>query len=121
MDEELKNYLDAKFAEARTETRADIGKSSENVRADTRQDLIDMEERLMSRIGGRLDAVESRVRDFIAEADRDLETKVIGEFWKWGRTADIRTRQALSETGLLNERMLSVEDRISALERQKAT
>jgi hypothetical protein len=37
---------------------------------------------------------------------------------KWGRTSDMRTRQALTEAGMLGERMLALEDRISALERK---
>ena len=30
--------------------------------------------------------------------------KLIGEFWKWGRMSDARTRQALTEVGILSER-----------------
>jgi hypothetical protein len=139
MDEDLKTYLDARFDESRTETRAMLDESRtetramldesrtetramfDDSRAESRTETRAIENSLMERIAGRLDAVESRLRDFIAEADRDLETKIVGEFWKWGRTSDIRTRQALTESSLLNERMLSVEDRISALERQKAS
>lgn len=79
------------------------------------------EARLMERLAGRIDAAEERIKDFVREADRDLETKVVGEFWKWGRTSDMRTRQAITDTALLGERMLAVEDRLSALERSKAS
>jgi hypothetical protein len=65
----------------------------------------------------RLDRLEaSHVRHVSIECEK-VETKLLTEFHKWGRTADMRTRQAITDTGLLGERMLAVEDRISALER----
>jgi hypothetical protein len=76
-------------------------------------------ERTMERVDGRIDAVEERMKDFVRQSIHDLETKVVGEFYKWGRTSDMRTRQAIADTGLLGERMLNVEDRISALERER--
>ncbi len=79
----------------------------------------ELEARIMERVGGRIDAVEERLKDYIRAADHDLETKIIGEFHKWGRTSDMRTRQAITDTGLLGERMLAVEDRVSALERER--
>ncbi len=89
----------------------------------TKQDLTDalatIEARLMERLAGRIDAVEDRIKDHISSADHDLETKIITEFHKWGRTSDMRTRQAITDVGLLGERMLAVEDRISALERDQ--
>jgi len=100
MDEDLKKYLDAQFAEVRSEIEKTEG-------------------RVMDRVGGRIDAVEDRLKDFIAKADHDMETKLLTEFQKWGRTSDMRTRQALTNAELLGERMLAVEDRISALERQR--
>lgn len=47
MDDELKQYLDA------------------------------MEGRIVERLGGRIDAVEDRLKDYTRQADHDLETKVI--------------------------------------------
>jgi hypothetical protein len=83
-------------------------------------------DRITDRVAGRIDAVESRLKDFIAKADFDLETKIIAEFWKWGRSSDIRTREAIGDSSataakaqLLSERLLNVEDRVSALERGK--
>ncbi len=76
-------------------------------------------ERTMERVDGRIDAVEERMGAFVRQSIHDLETKVVGEFYKWGRTSDMRTRQAIADTGLLGERMLNVEDRISALERER--
>jgi hypothetical protein len=76
-------------------------------------------DRIMERVDGRIDAVEERMKHFVRQSIHDLETKVVGEFYKWGRTSDMRTRQAIADTGLLGERMLNVEDRISALERER--
>jgi hypothetical protein len=101
MDEELKTYLDEMKREL-------LGGMDE------------LERRIMERVGGRIDAAEDRLKVFIHQADHDLETKVITEFHKWGRTSDMRTRQAITDVGLLGERMLAVEDRVSALERDKA-
>ncbi|HZL57993.1 MAG TPA: hypothetical protein VFC21_12965 [Bryobacteraceae bacterium] len=50
-----------------------------------------------------------------------VETNLLTEFWKWGRTSDIRTRQALGDTAALSERLLNAEDRISVLERKRAS
>jgi len=59
------------------------------------------------------------MKDYVGSAIHDLETKIITEFHKWGRTSDMRTKQAITDTGILGERMLAVEDRISALERDR--
>jgi hypothetical protein len=68
MDTELKQYLED------METRL-------NERADARGATT--EARIMQRVDGRIDAVEDRLKDFIRQADIDLETKIVGEFWKW--------------------------------------
>lgn len=69
-------------------------------------------------LDGRIDASEVALKEHISTAVRNMETKVISEFWKWSRSSDMRTRQALSEASVLGERMLAVEDRITALERK---
>jgi hypothetical protein len=84
------------------------------------------EGRMKELIDGRIDASEERMKDFIRKADFDLETKIVGEFWKWGRSSDIRNREALSASSeasnrvqMVSERLLNAEDRISALERRR--
>jgi hypothetical protein len=74
-------------------------------------------ERIMERICGRIDASEERLKEFVRTADRDLETKIIKEFWKWARTSDLRTNQAINTSNAVSERLLAVEDGVSALER----
>ena len=105
MEEQLKAYLD--------EIKSDIRAIAERMDAS--------EQRIMDRVGGRIDAAEVRIKEFVREADHDLETKVSAEFHKWGRTSDMRTRQALTDTGLLGEKLLALEDRITALERAGAS
>jgi hypothetical protein len=107
MDEDLKKYLDAKFQVLDAKFQA------------IEASQVQLERNIMERVGGRIDAVEERLKAFVAQADHDLETKIITEFHKWGRTADMRTRQAITDTGILGERMLAVEDRVSALERER--
>jgi hypothetical protein len=85
-----------------------------------KRDLQGVEARIMERVEGRIDAVEDRMKDFIRHADQDLETKIIAEFWKWGRTSDMRTKQALDTASAVSERLLAVEDRVTALERKSS-
>jgi hypothetical protein len=79
-----------------------------------------MEARSMDRVGGRLDAVEERMKTHVTRSCDDVITKLLAEFWKWGRTSDVRTRQALDNVAAVNERLMNVEDRITALERRGA-
>jgi hypothetical protein len=92
MDADLKQYLDVKFTE--------------------------VEVRFQS-MDARMEAMEARLRQHVGIECEKVETKLLTEFHKWGRTSDMRTRQAITDTGLLGERMLAAEDRISALERQR--
>jgi hypothetical protein len=66
---------------------------TDGLEASLKAHIEDTERRIMQRMDGRLDAVEARIADAIAKADHDLETRIVGEFWKWGRTSDLRTRQ----------------------------
>jgi hypothetical protein len=81
MDSELRQYLD--------DMRASILQ-------DTKTSIMEMQASIMERIDGRIDASEERMKDFIRKADFELETKIVGEFWKWGRSSDVRTREAIS-------------------------
>src|SRR6266571_782097 len=88
------------------------------------EDVIDgrldaSEKRMNAVFDGRLDASEERMKEFVGKAVREMETSIISEFWKWGRTADARYRQDHSAVLGLDERVQSVEDRITALERRE--
>jgi len=39
---------------------------------------------------GRLDPAEERMKAVVADSVRNMETRVISEFWKWGRSSDAR-------------------------------
>jgi hypothetical protein len=139
MDEELKQYLNemkrelrehVNAVEARLEARFTDFEKRIMERVDARfidfekrimervdARFTDFEKRIMERVGGRIDAAEERLKEFIGNADRDLETKIIREFWKWARTSDLRTNQAISTSQSVSDRLLAVEDRVTALER----
>lgn len=102
MDAELKQILDR--IETRPNTMAAL--------------IAESGARIMERMDGLLYAVGVRLKDFVREADRDLETKIVGEFWKWGRTSDLWTGWAIENITVFGERVLAVEERISALERR---
>jgi hypothetical protein len=74
--------------------------------------------RVTQRLEGRIDASEERMKSHASEACERIETRLLAEFHKWGRTSDIRTRQALENVSAFGERLLNVEERISALERR---
>jgi hypothetical protein len=100
MDQELKPYLDGKFA-ALDGSSVEVGG------------------RFIEHFDRRMDAFEGRMKDFIQQLTQEAGTRIIAAFQNVARTSDMRTRQAIADTGLLGERMLNVEDRISALERER--
>jgi CHASE3 domain sensor protein len=100
MIEDLKQYLD----EMKRELRAD---------------LAEMETRIMQRVDGRIDAVEERMKEHVSAACEKVETTLLREFQKWGRTSDLRTNQAINTSQSVSDRLLAVEDRVTALERRR--
>jgi len=83
----------------------------EGMEARLRQDIDGVETRLRESV----DAMEARLREHTA----DTETRLLGEFWKWARTADARYRQNHAVVQSLEERVLIVEDRVAELERER--
>jgi hypothetical protein len=76
-------------------------------------------EEMEARLRGQAEEMEARLKLHTSIECEKVETKLLREFYKWGRTSDIRTRQALAESATLAERMLNVEDRVTDLERSK--
>ncbi len=120
MDQELKSYLDA--------MRDEFGTKLDAMGAEfgTKLDAMDAKfgtklDAMGAEFGTKLDAMDAALRTHISEECEKVETKLLTEFWKWGRTSDMRTRQALGETAALGERLLAIEDRITALERKRAS
>jgi len=125
MDNELKQYLEARFGaiDARFEA---IDKRFATIedQVDNRFQTIEgrfqtTEARFREMLDGRLDAVEQRLKEHAVSVARDMETKILTEFHKWASVSDIRTRQTMTNIHAFDERLLAMEDRVSALERRK--
>jgi len=71
----------------------------------TRQDLLDLEERL----GGRMLGLEER----LTESMRDMQTEVLRAFHDWARPTELKLRSLPA----IEERLGLLEERISRIER----
>jgi hypothetical protein len=67
--------------------------------------------------------MDEDLKTYLEEMKRELrahteavETRLLREFWKWARQADARYRQHHSAVTGLDERVMLVEDRITAVE-----
>jgi len=134
MDSELRQYLEGMESritgrvdviEPRIVARVDVVESRVMAHVEVVESRIMahvdvMESRIMARVEGRIDACEDRMKQEMSQKAETVENKLLGEFWKWGRTAEMRTRQALVNVTEFNERLMAIEDRISSLERKSA-
>jgi hypothetical protein len=105
MDVELKSYLDG------METR--LGVQTDTLRAHVDAGLAATEARLRAHV----DEAEARCRAHT----ETVETRLLNEFWKWARTADARYNQHQAVVGGLDIRVRTIEDRLSDLERTRAS
>lgn len=71
-----------------------------------------MDEQLKSYLEG----MENR----LVETMRDTETRLLAEFWKWGRSSDQRMRRVEQSDATTIERLAAMEERIFTLERKVA-
>lgn len=71
----------------------------------TKQDLFDM---------------EARLRMHVSEEVEKLETKLLAEFWKWGRSAEQKMRRVEFSDATTVERLSNLEERMFTLERKIA-
>jgi hypothetical protein len=94
MDQELKQYLDAKFAECAT--KRDLSEFA------TKKDL----EALETRVNARIEKVE---------------TSLLGAFYGWARPMEIRVNGMTTTVMGFDERLALAEQRISELERRRAS
>jgi hypothetical protein len=121
MDADLKQHLEE--LEARLNERLEDVEA--RLKAHTSGQIDAAEQRLEGkldaaeqRLEGKLDAAEQRLKDFVRNSKHEMETRIVAEFQRWGRTSDMRTKDALTDLAALAERMLAVEHRVSALERR---
>lgn len=63
-----------------------------------------------------LEGMETR----LIEHMRDTETRLLAEFWKWGRASDQRIRRVEHSDATTTERLAAMEDRLFTLERKVA-
>jgi succinylarginine dihydrolase len=61
------------------------------------------------------------MRRELIEHTENVETRLLTEFWKWARTADARYMQATGAVTFVEQRLTLIEDRVSELERRKAS
>jgi hypothetical protein len=113
MDSELKSYLD----EMRADLKADL-------RSELKSQIGDLRTELMAHTDRSIDAL--RV-ELMAHMEK-VETNLLSEFWKWARTSDIRARQTGSTLNAhsinaiaVDERMMAIEERVSEIERRRAS
>ena|SRR5665213_2180710 len=97
----------------------------------TKQDLLDMEGRLHKALHGELDDMEGRLHKALhgeieglrSDVHRDIEsveTKLLTEFWKWGRSSEQKMRRVEFSDATTVERLSILEERIFTLERRVA-
>jgi hypothetical protein len=91
MSEDDKKYLDGKFSDLAKELTAYVAKRTEALTA------------------------------YVDERAEKVETKLLSAFHGWARSMEIRTRVASSQVSGMDERLALAEERISELERHKAS
>ena len=85
----------------------------------TKQDLIDMEQRLEGKIDASADRVRTELTRYIDQRSEKVETTLLKSFHGWSRSMEIRVRQFSPTVAALDERLAIAEERIGELERGK--
>ena len=67
----------------------------------------------------RVEASEQRLRDEIKEANHNLETKLITEFWKWASPVEARARGSRDTLHALELEVDSLKERMRKLEGER--
>jgi hypothetical protein len=119
MDNELKQFLTAM-----EERLTEVAKATEQRLEGTEQRLEGTEQRLEAmeqRLEGKIDASADRLRTELGDKIRESETKLLSAFHGWARSMEIRVRSTSSNVSTLDERLTLAEERISELERHKAS
>ncbi len=78
-----------------------------------------MDEDLKKHLEGLEHRLDERFAGVRAEIEA-LETRLLSEFWKWGRVADQRIRRMEHSDATTTERLMVMEERIFTLERKMA-
>ena len=115
MDEELKVYLDGMKSDMLDMKRELIAHTDTSV-----SEMIAHTDASLSELREHVDASLDQAKRELREHTEVVETRLLGEFFKWARTSDLRYRQGHAVVGALDDRVQAVEDRIAELERRKA-
>jgi hypothetical protein len=78
-----------------------------------------MDEDLRTYMAGLEHRLDEKFADVRAEIEA-CETRLLSEFWKWGRVADQRIRRMEHSDATTTERLTIIEERIFTLERKIA-
>jgi hypothetical protein len=111
MDQELKQYLDSKFAEFATRKDLDAKLAEFATRKDLDAKLAEFATRR------ELQALEERMKALIEKT----ETNLLGAFYGWARPMEVRVQGISTMVLGFDERLALAEQRISELERKRAS
>ena len=78
-----------------------------------------MDEELKTYLEGKFSEVRTQFSEVRAEIEA-VETRLLSEFWKWGRASDQRIRRVEHSDATTTERLAAMEERIFTLERKVA-
>ncbi len=134
MEPELKAYLDIIAGRLDIITgRLDIFSNRLDDltgRLDIFSDRLDALSDRLDALSDRLDALSGRVDNLkddmsameirLREHTEAVETKLLTEFWKWAKTAEMRYKQDHAAVAGIDSRLEAIEDRVSELERRRA-
>jgi hypothetical protein len=109
MDQELKEYLQGMEGRLNANLEAKLDEKLDSKLGGLEARL---EAKLEAKLDEKLGSMEVRLRQHAV----DVETSLLTEFWKWARTSDLKSRQAISDVAFMAERMSAVEDRVRELE-----
>ena len=124
MDQELKVFLVEMKQDLLQHVAASEARLSE--RLDGHSDRFDGLSARLGRLEARQDTLEANIAERIAASEMRMrehaemvETRLLGEFWKWARTSEMRFKSLHAVTLGMEERVLFIEERLAELERRR--
>jgi septation ring formation regulator EzrA len=120
MDEQLRAYLDGKFAVIDDRFNAIDDKfSAIDDKFSAIDDKFSAIDDKFSAINDNFNAIDKQIAGVRTEIER-VETNLLTEFWKWARAADQRMRRLDTSDATTVDRITNIEERVFALERRIA-
>jgi hypothetical protein len=112
MDTELKSYLEGLRGQVSL-----LGEQISSLREHNDSSL----KRMEFGVREHTDTVGAQLEARLREHTENVETRLLSEFWKWARSAEIKSRQTSENIIAMEQRLMSVEERLSDLERRRAS